>query len=260
MDLGGKIRAARLDAGLSQRQLCGDTITRNMLSQIENGTAKPSMDTLRVLAERLEKPVSYFLEEQAVTLPNRECMLRAREAFARGDAEAARDALQEFREPDEIFAPERELLWYLTGLELARQAIEEDRLPYASTLLRNLEAGIYITGELQRRRLLLLGQTGEQVKLPDDDEALLLRAEMALLSGDAPRCLRLLAAAEEQMTPKWNLLQAQGEFVLGLYDRAAEHYHLAEAAYPKQVLPQLEACYRELGNYKMAYEYACKQK
>ena len=40
MELGEKIRQARLEAGLSQRALCGDVITRNMLSQIE--TALPS--------------------------------------------------------------------------------------------------------------------------------------------------------------------------------------------------------------------------
>ena len=39
MDIGSRIKQARLEAGLSQRQLCGDTITRNMLSLIENGTA-----------------------------------------------------------------------------------------------------------------------------------------------------------------------------------------------------------------------------
>ena len=65
MELGQKIKAARLEAGLSQRQLCADTITRNMLSQIENGSAKPSMDTLQILAARLHKTVGYFLEEGA---------------------------------------------------------------------------------------------------------------------------------------------------------------------------------------------------
>ena len=43
MELGEKLRLARLEAGMTQRQLCGDEITRNMLSQIENGTARPSM-------------------------------------------------------------------------------------------------------------------------------------------------------------------------------------------------------------------------
>ena len=53
MELGQLLKQARLEAGLTQRQLCGGKITRNMLSQIENGSAKPSMDTLRYLAERL---------------------------------------------------------------------------------------------------------------------------------------------------------------------------------------------------------------
>ena len=44
MELGEKLRQARMEAGLSQRQLCGDVITRNMLSQIENGAARPSME------------------------------------------------------------------------------------------------------------------------------------------------------------------------------------------------------------------------
>ena len=39
--LGQRIRQARQEAGLSQRQLCGETITRNMLSQIESGKARP---------------------------------------------------------------------------------------------------------------------------------------------------------------------------------------------------------------------------
>ena len=34
MELGEKLRRARLEAGFSQRALCGDEITRNMLSQI----------------------------------------------------------------------------------------------------------------------------------------------------------------------------------------------------------------------------------
>ena len=69
MSIGQRLKQARLEARLSQRQLCGDVITRNMLSQIENGSAKPSMDTLRYLAGELKKPVGYFLGEDAVLAP-----------------------------------------------------------------------------------------------------------------------------------------------------------------------------------------------
>ena len=53
MDLGPRLKEARLEAGLSQRALCDGIVTRNMLSQIENGSARPSMDTLRQLSQRL---------------------------------------------------------------------------------------------------------------------------------------------------------------------------------------------------------------
>ena len=78
MELGQKLKQARLEAGLSQRQLCGDTITRNMLSQIENGTANPSDATLQALCARLGKPVSYFREE--VPSPNLSLLHQAQAA------------------------------------------------------------------------------------------------------------------------------------------------------------------------------------
>lgn len=53
MKLGEKIRAARLKAGLTQAELAGEFITRNMLSQIENGLAMPSLQTALYIADRL---------------------------------------------------------------------------------------------------------------------------------------------------------------------------------------------------------------
>ena len=155
MELGEKIRQARLDAGLSQRQLCGEVITRNMLSLIESGRARPSMDTLLHLAQQLGKPVGYFLEEQA--------------------------------DPPE--SPERKQ----TRLALARQcaAVLED------------------------------------------------------------------AAHKDE---SWYLLRGQIAFSVGEYARAADCLKRAERVYPKLCLAALEQCYRELGDFKMAYEYACKQR
>ena len=94
MTLGEKLKQARLEAGLSQRQLCGDRLTRNMLSQIENGSAKPSMSTLCYLAQSLGKPISWFLEEEAVLLPNASAMEQARIALALGNLDALNRALE----------------------------------------------------------------------------------------------------------------------------------------------------------------------
>ena len=61
--LGEKIKKRRKALKLTQSQIVGDNITRNMLSLIENGNATPSLQTLEYLAERLEVPVSYFFLE-----------------------------------------------------------------------------------------------------------------------------------------------------------------------------------------------------
>ena len=110
MTLGEKIKQARLEAGLSQRQLCGEEVTRNMLSQIENGAAKPSMATLSYFAARLGKPVSYFLEEDAILSPNQEVMTRARTAVLEGAGQTALKILEDYRQPDATFDAEFQLL------------------------------------------------------------------------------------------------------------------------------------------------------
>jgi len=63
MKLGEKIKAARRAKRITQSALAGDKITRNMISRIENGTATPSLDTIRYLADALSLPVSYLLSE-----------------------------------------------------------------------------------------------------------------------------------------------------------------------------------------------------
>lgn len=58
--LGEKIRQLRIQHGITQKDLAGDKITRNMLSLIESGAASPSVSTLLYIAERLETPAGYF--------------------------------------------------------------------------------------------------------------------------------------------------------------------------------------------------------
>lgn len=264
MELGEKLRQARLEAGLSQRQLCGEEITRNMLSQIEHGTAKPSMKTLQYLAGRLGKSVSYFLEETAVVSPNQDVMESARRMYDRGDYAGTALALEGYKAPDPVFDREKGILWVLTYLGLAKQALEQGRERYAAELLQKADMETaYCAEALGRQRLLLLGRIrGQEVcsKLPSLDEELLLRAEDALASGNGARAAHLLDAAEDQSAPRWNLLRGGAYLALKDWTRAAACFHRAEAAYPKETAQKLEHCYRELEDFKQAYFYACKQK
>ena len=126
MELGRKLKQARLEQGLSQRQLCGDVITRNMLSLIENGSASPSMDTLRYLAGQLGKTVGYFLDEDAVSSPNQSVMECARAAFDQAQYDAVLQNLEQYQRPDPIFDREEALLRALALLELAQEAISRE--------------------------------------------------------------------------------------------------------------------------------------
>lgn len=264
MELGKKLRRARLEAGLSQRQLCGEEITRNMLSLIEHGNARPSMDTLKYLAARLGKPVSFFLEEDAVCSPNQGVMETVRRLFDAGEYAQAALALEAYQSGDPVFDREQSLLRKLLLLALAEQAIEEDREPYALELLEKAKpAPAYCAEGLERRRLLLLGRLrGRRVsgELPSLDEELLLRAEEALASGKTDRAEHLLEAAEEQQTPRWNFLRGEVYLSAKAYREAAGCFHRAEAAFPRETAVRLEHCYRELEDYKRAYEYACRQR
>lgn len=264
MDLGEKLRHARLEAGLSQRQLCGDEITRNMLSQIEHGTAKPSMKTLQYLAFRLEKPVSYFLEETVLLSPNQQLMENARRQYDSGDYAAAAQTLEDYQTPDIIFDREKELLQALILLSLAQQAIDQNRSPYALHLLQGIHPeAAYCSQFIRHQQLLLLGRIpGRKVShlLPSLDDDLLIRAREVLSSGNSPRAAQLLDAMEDHTSPRWNLLRGEAYLSDRDYQSAALCLHKAEATFPKETVPKLEQCYRELNDYKRAYEYACKQK
>ena len=264
MDLSKKLKQARLDAGLSQKALCGDRITRNMLSQIENGSASPSMDTLRYLAGQWGKPLSYFLDEDAVTSPNQELMARARTA----DPSDALHLLGQYQSPDPTFDHERWLLEALVCLELARDALVQGRSVYAQSLLeRAALAGSrtpYYTQDNERRRLLLSHQAGNapdalEPQLPDLTPELLLRAESALTKEAFARCAALLDAVAEK-TVHWHYLKARLHFARKEYSPAREHYEAAWEAAPLSCCQALEDCCRELGDFAGAYFYACKQR
>lgn len=264
MELGEKLRQARMEAGLSQRQLCGEEITRNMLSLIENGAAKPSMKTLQYLASKLGKSVSYFLEETAVLSPNQALMAEVRELFDTGNYPEADKMLASYRSPDPVYDREKEILWVLIRLELAREAIRQDRYLYAREILTQTPVDTtYLSEELLRKKLLLLGSVAETTvsdQLPCIDEELMLRARDAFGRRDFLKASHLLESMEQQNSPRWHLLRGSVALELKQWDVAADYLRNAEDALPRETCPLLEICYRELGDFRKAYEYACRQR
>ena len=260
MELGQKLKQARLEQGLSQRQLCGEVITRNMLSLIENGAASPSMDTLRYLAGRLGKTVSYFLEEDVVVSSNQPLMAMACTAFENKQYDATLFHLKQYQRPDPIFDREEALLRSLALLHLAEEAISRGKKIYALELLdRAAAAGAqtpYYTQDIDRHRLLLRAQL-TPTELPVDDRELLLRAEAAMKQEKSEDAARYLEATQVRSGSYWNYLRGQTYLMAGDYAKARICLEAAWEHDPKGCAVLLERCCCELEDYKGAYHYAC---
>ena len=192
----------------------------------------------------------------------------ARAAALEGKWQEAMETLGNYHQPDPVFDAEATLLHRLAALEQAKAALGKGQSAYAAQILEELDVlrDGYCAGELERQRLLLLAKARPQQRkeicdlLPSMDEELLLRARVALDRGEFDRCAGLLEAAQDQKDPTWNFLRGELHLVKEAYSAAAACYHKAEEVFPEKCAPRLERCYRELGDFKQAYFYACKQR
>lgn len=269
MTMGQRIRQARLEAGLSQRQLAGEEFTRNMLSVLENDGANPSVATLKYLSVKLCKPIGFFLGEEAPGVPEAAQMEQARLAYRAGEYRLCLQTLEGLEAAE--FQPERKLLEALAAMELAREAIGKGRFPYAGQMLaRSRAAGAdcpYFGPELERKWSILAARAERKAgrraalaaEIEMEDEVLCLKAQAALTEGNYDRAGQLLDAAEDRRSGQWSWLRGEVYFKKKEYAAAAECYHRAEADRPRETGKRLEICYREMEDFKMAYYYATKK-
>lgn len=73
VELGSRLRAAREEKNLTLRSLASKIdVSSSLLSQIENGKTKPSVDTLYALVRQLEISIDAVLGLAAVSGPETE--------------------------------------------------------------------------------------------------------------------------------------------------------------------------------------------
>ena len=131
MTLGQKLKKARLDRGLTQAQVVGDRITRNMLSQLENDLASPSVGTLEYLASVLGVQAAWLLaDEKEEEAAGRTERLRA--CYRGGDWAGCLELAQELQPDDE-----QALLLALAAAQCALHALEAERFAAAQQLARH---------------------------------------------------------------------------------------------------------------------------
>ena len=155
MNIGKRIRQLRLSKLMTQADLAGDQITRNMLCNIERGTAFPSLPTAMYLAGRLGVPVGLLLAEEGGEFPYRKMieMPNIRRAFAAGDFTGCLSLLHS------SFPAERDdelsLLCAEAEFGAARNAFEEGRFRRAAAAFdRGVTAAgqtVYDTDSLRAR-------------------------------------------------------------------------------------------------------------
>ena len=278
MSLGERLRQARISCGMSQRQLAGEQITRNMLSQIEHDQSLPSLPTLLYLAKTLNVRVSWLLEEDGGSADD--ALLPARSLYRSGDPAGCLAFLQSESAPD---SEEAAFLTALCARTLCQQELEQEHIPEARALARTvLEAGsrcLYPTEHLTVCALDVLARTGSEADCAAYRQAYLARPASVRYHLTMAR-LHLsqehLQAAEKEI---WSIadlpeedraeyLILRGRIALrkeqfenaGLYLRQAESCAGLSRLLLRELYQALEICCRETEDYKNAYFYAARQR
>lgn len=141
--LGARIRKARMELGLSLAAVAQTDFSRAFLNQIELGRARPSTRVLQIIAERLRRPVEYFLQDPQASSTALE--LRLAEAGTRirqGDAERGRELMTELLARPQI-APE---IRARAQLVLAEALLKIRQIPEAIEVLKAAIAASELSG------------------------------------------------------------------------------------------------------------------
>jgi len=159
-EVGRRIRAARQERGMTLAQVGGEEVSRSFLSAVETGRNRISVRTLGIVAERLQLPVSYFLEGTDTDSDGTTILIleRAETAFVRWDWQECLRLLETLDVPSHL----RARAIYLQGAALidggsvsAAVAHLQDALPLAHG------AGDFVLVQLIEYRLGLALYTGK---------------------------------------------------------------------------------------------------
>lgn len=66
--IGKKVKELRKELNMTQAELAEPEMTKSMLSHIEKGYSNPSMKSLQFIANKLNKPIAYFLEDESTNI------------------------------------------------------------------------------------------------------------------------------------------------------------------------------------------------
>ena len=272
MHLGDKIRARRRELGLTQAALSGETVTRNMLSQIEGGKATPSLPTLLVLAERLSVPVGYFFCEEGEEFFYRKQAVfpRLSALFHAGSyAECLRAFERELGECDDELGYMMASCAYFCGFRAWKNGSFETAIAYLSSALDYVQETAYPADWIVAGCRLLI-PIGANVQSP----LLEFNEHSYIDSLRRAGCLDVFCYLTEregyafenpfyEMHLRARKLLRESHFTeaLALFNDIEKHKgEDGVTAYLLiRIYADMEIAYRELGDYEGAYRYSTKR-
>jgi transcriptional regulator with XRE-family HTH domain len=288
MNIGEKIKNLRTSKMMTQNELAGNQITRNMLSLIEKGKAVPSLQTLMYLAEKLKVSAGYLLADEAesVFFRKAERIEEIRLAYRKKNYEICLDLCQklldEAGEDDEL-----NLLMAEASLEVGKEDFFADRLHASCQRLDDAvmyaERSSYRTEHLRAEAELYFSylenlspsfisehidasdvMTGAYGYIPfKDDFCRYIMALRAIDEKDEKGVEQYLEQAEDRELPLIKHILALTCMAKGEYEMAANHLtdilrseESVSGAFLYYVFESLETCCRKLDNHKNAKLYA----
>ena len=282
--IGKKIRDLRLSRGMTQKELAVGSVTRNMLSLIENGNALPSLSTLVELADRLGVSVGYFFaatEEEMSAFTKMSRIGEMRRLYREGEYSACLTACREIPCPDDDIL----LLSAECSLALAEDACRRYALSTALTHLTDVKKAslgtvgvlksLYSTAVFMERLIecttnaslpaeILNVSHFESARIPV--EFFVYLQALARLDNEEDMDAHVLLRSGLILSPIYRgVVEAK---ILMLQGRHADAFtllqNIASAEKPGfftmfRLLNTLESCASTLGDFKNAYQYSTEK-
>ena len=269
--LGEKIKKLRKTRGLTQSELVGDTVTRNMLSSIENGKASPSLETLIKIADRLSVSVSYLISEEDdfVFYEKKRKISQIYRAYSARNYPACINLINSIEDKDN----ELNYLLAASHLELGKKEVAHGSLVKAS---KNLEAAIEYSAQTLISTDNLEAQASMYLSIAKN-------VQSPLLEFDSQKYVGFLVNAVDYEFFKYLTLDFSYSFENAVFSLHLESKKLMQERNYNEAIKRLlnateiskkedfnafvifgiytdlEYCYKQLYNFEKAYLYSTKR-
>ena len=269
--LGEKIKKLRKTRGLTQSELVGDTVTRNMLSSIENGKASPSLETLIKIADRLSVSVSYLISEEDdfVFYEKKRKISQIYRAYSARNYPACINLINSIEDKDN----ELHYLLAASHLELGKKEVAHGSLVKAS---KDLEAALEYSAQTLISTEHLEAQASMYLSIAKN-------VQSPLLEFDSQKYVGFLVNAVDYEFFKYLTLDFSYSFENAVFSLHLESKKLMQERNYNEAIKRLlnateiskkedfnafvifgiytdlEYCYKQLYNFEKAYLYSTKR-